>query len=141
MLFSSISRLFFLCSLTSFLIFSAVMIPLYHYQHKHPHNFVFLGLFTLCLSFSIGVACANTQGLSFFSNSLICFSSRYLVVFFGLDNHLLNYRRENRSGGFSADGWRGGFSDCVCLLGVKEGQGIRVPGAYPVFRAYYPRPN
>jgi len=38
------------------------LIPLYHYQHKHPHNFVFLGLFTLCLSFSIGVACANTQG-------------------------------------------------------------------------------
>lgn len=62
---SSISRLFFF-SLTSFLIFYAVMIPLYHYQHKHPHNFVFLGLFTLCLSFSIGVACANTQGLSFF---------------------------------------------------------------------------
>jgi protein lifeguard len=60
------------------------MIPLYHYQHKHPHNFVFLGLFTLCLSFSIGVACANTQGLSFFSNSLICFSSRYLVICFFL---------------------------------------------------------
>nr|ACG36210.1 transmembrane BAX inhibitor motif-containing protein 4 [Zea mays] len=39
-----------------------LMIPLYHYQHKHPHNSVFLGLFTLCLSFSIGVACANTQG-------------------------------------------------------------------------------
>ena len=54
------------CSLTSFLIFAAVMIPLYHYQHKHPHNFVFLGLFTLCLSFSIGVVCANTQGLFLF---------------------------------------------------------------------------
>lgn len=39
-----------------------LMIPLYHYQHRHPHNFVFLGLFTLCLSFSIGVACANTEG-------------------------------------------------------------------------------
>uniref|UniRef100_A0A0D9WGB4 BI1-like protein n=1 Tax=Leersia perrieri TaxID=77586 RepID=A0A0D9WGB4_9ORYZ len=39
-----------------------LMVPLYHYQHKHPHNFVYLGLFTLCLSFSVGVACANTQG-------------------------------------------------------------------------------
>ncbi|CAM0955592.1 unnamed protein product [Alopecurus aequalis] len=39
-----------------------LMIPLYHYQHRHPHNLVFLGLFTLCLSFSIGVACANTEG-------------------------------------------------------------------------------
>ncbi|CAA6663559.1 unnamed protein product [Spirodela intermedia] len=28
----------------------------------HPMNFVFLGLFTLCLSVTIGVACANTQG-------------------------------------------------------------------------------
>ncbi|XP_042469436.1 BI1-like protein [Zingiber officinale] len=36
--------------------------PLYHYQQKHPLNFVFLGLFTVCLSLSIGVACANTQG-------------------------------------------------------------------------------
>ncbi|KAG6521435.1 hypothetical protein ZIOFF_018554 [Zingiber officinale] len=31
-------------------------------QQKHPLNFVFLGLFTVCLSLSIGVACANTQG-------------------------------------------------------------------------------
>lgn len=46
----------------NFVLFLAVMVPLYHYQHKHPHNFVYLGLFTLCLSFSIGVACANTQG-------------------------------------------------------------------------------
>lgn len=40
----------------------AVLIPLHHYQQKHPLNFVFLGLFTLCLSLSIGVACANTEG-------------------------------------------------------------------------------
>eukprot|EP00494_Astrolonche_serrata_P020209 UN20427 len=38
------------------------MIPLYIYQHRHPHNLAILGLFTLCLSFSIGVACANTEG-------------------------------------------------------------------------------
>jgi len=39
-----------------------LMIPLYIYQHRHPHNLAILGLFTLCLSFSIGVACANTEG-------------------------------------------------------------------------------
>lgn len=39
-----------------------LMFPLYHYQQKHPLNFVFLGLFTVCLSLSIGVACANTEG-------------------------------------------------------------------------------
>ncbi|XP_008776713.2 BI1-like protein [Phoenix dactylifera] len=39
-----------------------LMFPLYHYQQKHPLNFIFLGLFTVCLSLSVGVACANTQG-------------------------------------------------------------------------------
>ncbi|WOL06759.1 hypothetical protein Cni_G15493 [Canna indica] len=39
-----------------------LLFPLYHYQQKHPLNFVFLGLFTLSLSLSIGVACAQTQG-------------------------------------------------------------------------------
>ncbi|CAL9163447.1 unnamed protein product [Musa hybrid cultivar] len=39
-----------------------LLCPLYHYRQKHPLNFMFLGLFTVCLSLSIGVACANTQG-------------------------------------------------------------------------------
>uniref|UniRef100_A0A1D1XZA9 BI1-like protein n=1 Tax=Anthurium amnicola TaxID=1678845 RepID=A0A1D1XZA9_9ARAE len=39
-----------------------LLCPLYHYQQKHPLNFVFLGLFTLSLSLTVGVACANTQG-------------------------------------------------------------------------------
>jgi len=39
-----------------------LLIPLYHYQQKHPLNFVFLGPFTICLSLSVGVACANTSG-------------------------------------------------------------------------------
>ncbi|XP_020579244.1 BI1-like protein [Phalaenopsis equestris] len=44
-----------------------LMCPLYHYQQKHPLNFVlnfvFLGLFTVSLSLSVGVACANTKGM------------------------------------------------------------------------------
>ncbi|OWM74184.1 BI1-like protein [Punica granatum] len=36
--------------------------PLHVYQQKHPLNFVFLGLFTLTLSFTVGVSCANTDG-------------------------------------------------------------------------------
>lgn len=36
--------------------------PLYIYQQKHPHNLIFLGLFTACLSVTVGVACANTDG-------------------------------------------------------------------------------
>jgi len=39
-----------------------LLLPLHHYQQKHPLNFVFLGLFTVCLSLSVGVACANTEG-------------------------------------------------------------------------------
>ncbi|KAK6930063.1 Bax inhibitor 1-related [Dillenia turbinata] len=36
--------------------------PLYIYQQKHPLNLVFLGLFTACLSVTVGVTCANTDG-------------------------------------------------------------------------------
>lgn len=36
--------------------------PLYIYQQKHPHNLIFLGLFTACLSVTVGFACANTDG-------------------------------------------------------------------------------
>lgn len=36
--------------------------PLYIYQQKHPHNLIFLGLFTVCLSLTVGVTCANTDG-------------------------------------------------------------------------------
>ncbi|GAB2266401.1 BI1-like protein [Dionaea muscipula] len=36
--------------------------PLYVYQQKHPHNLIFLGLFTACLSLTAGITCANTEG-------------------------------------------------------------------------------
>ncbi|KAL8128770.1 hypothetical protein V2J09_017925 [Rumex salicifolius] len=39
-----------------------IMWPLYVYQQKHPHNLVLLALFTICLSVTVGVACANTEG-------------------------------------------------------------------------------
>jgi len=37
--------------------------PLYIYQQQHPLNFVFLGLFTASLSVTVGVTCANTEGI------------------------------------------------------------------------------
>ncbi|KAF3336937.1 BI1-like protein [Carex littledalei] len=40
----------------------SVMCPLYIYQQRHPLNFVFLGLFTVFMSLSMGVVCANTDG-------------------------------------------------------------------------------
>ncbi|KAI4304108.1 hypothetical protein MLD38_039664 [Melastoma candidum] len=36
--------------------------PLHIYQQKHPLNFVFLGLFTLSLSLTVGVTCSNYDG-------------------------------------------------------------------------------
>ncbi|XP_019181041.1 PREDICTED: BI1-like protein [Ipomoea nil] len=48
-----------------FLIFLPFILlwPLHVYQQKHPLNFVFLGLFTASLSFTVGMTCANTDGM------------------------------------------------------------------------------
>lgn len=35
---------------------------MYVYQQKHPVNLIVLGLFTACLSLTVGVGCANTDG-------------------------------------------------------------------------------
>ncbi|KAM7485173.1 hypothetical protein LguiA_001182 [Lonicera macranthoides] len=47
-----------------FLIFMPLVLlwPLYIYQQRHPLNLIFLGLFTSCLSLTVGVSCANTEG-------------------------------------------------------------------------------
>ncbi|XP_057966189.1 BI1-like protein [Malania oleifera] len=51
-------------SLLIFLMFFPLILlwPLYVYQQKHPLNLVLLGLFTACLSLTVGVSCANTDG-------------------------------------------------------------------------------
>lgn len=36
--------------------------PLHVYHQKHPINLIILGLFTVSLSFLVGVSCANTDG-------------------------------------------------------------------------------
>ncbi|KAH6755535.1 Bax inhibitor-1 family protein [Perilla frutescens var. hirtella] len=47
-----------------FLVFTPFILlwPLHIYQQKHPLNFIFLGLFTVSLSLTVGVSCANTEG-------------------------------------------------------------------------------
>ncbi|KAK2982251.1 hypothetical protein RJ640_016381 [Escallonia rubra] len=47
-----------------FLLFLPLVLlwPLYVYQQKHPLNLIFLGLFTSCISLTVGVSCANTDG-------------------------------------------------------------------------------
>ncbi|KAJ3676322.1 hypothetical protein LUZ60_003734 [Juncus effusus] len=39
-----------------------LMCPMYIYQQRHPLNFILLGLFTVCMSLSMGIVCANTEG-------------------------------------------------------------------------------
>ncbi|KAG0465760.1 hypothetical protein HPP92_019924 [Vanilla planifolia] len=39
-----------------------VMWPLYHYYRRHPINLFLLGLFTVCISFPVGLTCAFTEG-------------------------------------------------------------------------------
>lgn len=39
-----------------------VLCPLHYYHQRHPVNYFLLGLFTLTLSFAIGLTCAYTSG-------------------------------------------------------------------------------
>ncbi|XP_052186380.1 protein LIFEGUARD 4-like [Diospyros lotus] len=39
-----------------------VLCPLYHYHDRHPLNLFLLGLFTVTLSFGVGMSCAFTKG-------------------------------------------------------------------------------
>ncbi|PPR99843.1 hypothetical protein GOBAR_AA20825 [Gossypium barbadense] len=42
--------------------FELVLWPLHVYHQKHPVNLIILGLFTVSLSLTVGVSCANTDG-------------------------------------------------------------------------------
>ncbi|KAF0909376.1 hypothetical protein E2562_035817 [Oryza meyeriana var. granulata] len=39
-----------------------VLCPLYYYHQKHPVNLILLGLFTVAISFAVGMTCAFTSG-------------------------------------------------------------------------------
>ncbi|GJN10129.1 hypothetical protein PR202_ga28195 [Eleusine coracana subsp. coracana] len=39
-----------------------VLCPLYFYHQKHPVNLILLGLFTIAISFAVGMTCAFTSG-------------------------------------------------------------------------------
>jgi len=46
----------------------AVLCPLHYYHQKHPVNLLLLGLFTVAISFAVGMTCAFTSG-----NFFICY--------------------------------------------------------------------
>ncbi|CAN1131872.1 Protein LIFEGUARD 4 [Linum perenne] len=39
-----------------------VLFPLYYYHQKHPVNYLLLGVFTVAISFAVGLTCAFTSG-------------------------------------------------------------------------------
>jgi FtsH-binding integral membrane protein len=41
---------------------TAVLCPLYYYYQRHPVNLLLLGLFTVAISFAVGLTCAFTKG-------------------------------------------------------------------------------
>ena len=49
----------------------AVLCPLHYYHQKHPVNLLLLGLFTVAISFAVGMTCAFTSG-NLFSCYLLC---------------------------------------------------------------------
>ncbi|KAL6893905.1 hypothetical protein ACP4OV_008003 [Aristida adscensionis] len=40
----------------------AVMLPMIYYRKKHPINLVLLALFTVCISFAVGLGCLSKSG-------------------------------------------------------------------------------
>ncbi|RRT58834.1 hypothetical protein B296_00026510 [Ensete ventricosum] len=50
--------------------FATVLCPLYYYYQHHPWNFLLLGVFTVSISFAVGLTCAFTSGnlLELFEN-------------------------------------------------------------------------
>ncbi|KAG6530848.1 hypothetical protein ZIOFF_004609 [Zingiber officinale] len=44
------------------LLYTAVLCPLYAFRERHPVNLLLLGLFTVSMSFAVGMSCAFTSG-------------------------------------------------------------------------------
>lgn len=42
------------------------MLPMIYFRNKHPINLFFLLLFTVCISFSVGLGCLSKNGTNEF---------------------------------------------------------------------------
>ncbi|KAI3760119.1 hypothetical protein L1987_50509 [Smallanthus sonchifolius] len=50
------------CYILLFITPFITLCPLYYYHQRHPINYVFLGIFTVSLAFTVGLSCAFTSG-------------------------------------------------------------------------------
>ena len=55
----------------------SVLCPLYYYYQKHPVNYLLLGIFTISLSFAVGLTCAFTSGKIFLLSDALSSKSLY----------------------------------------------------------------
>jgi len=46
-----------------FVAINAVLWPLHVYSKRHPWNYFFMALFTICIAFAVGLSCALTKGI------------------------------------------------------------------------------
>jgi putative component of membrane protein insertase Oxa1/YidC/SpoIIIJ protein YidD len=54
---------------------AAVLFPLHYYHQKHPVNLILLAIFTVSISFAVGMTCAFTSG-----NNAATVSLNYYMV-------------------------------------------------------------
>ncbi|EOD10703.1 hypothetical protein EMIHUDRAFT_358129 [Emiliania huxleyi CCMP1516] len=96
------------------------------YQHRHPHNLLLLGGFTLCMSYSVGVVCAATYaaGLGAIVWQALLIAA---VVFLALTNFMLLYKHDFSNHGVLLGG----------LLMVLIIVGLFVPFFGPTARLLY----
>lgn len=71
--FNFVSIFFFLLNFHLIIVDFAALCPLYYYYQTHPINYLLLAVFTLSLSFVVGLSCAFTSGNILFIPFLISF--------------------------------------------------------------------
>lgn len=69
-------RFSFSLTVVGFCMWISALCPLYSYYQKHPVNYFLLGIFTLSLSFVVGLSCAFTSG------KIHCFDCLFHVVYY-----------------------------------------------------------
>ncbi|RZR97746.1 hypothetical protein BHM03_00026988 [Ensete ventricosum] len=98
-----------------------VLCPLYYYYQQHPLNFLLLGVFTVSISFAVGLTCAFTSGsLTPLTPSLPFLYSYRKSTLKRLDSVSNSLRREGDSRISNPHGSRGGEPHALHLLGCFQ---------------------
>ncbi|KAJ6430103.1 hypothetical protein OIU84_021499 [Salix udensis] len=98
-----------------FLILTLILLwPLHVYSKRHPWNYFFMALFTICIAFAVGLSCALTK--------VECVSHAIFRIF-------------DRFGGSNSDKCCGYRSNSLYLLGFEKRTGFQFPRTLFYFSA------